>query len=136
MQVRAPADRVWQILVDFRTYGEWNPFIYKITGEAVEGEKLRIWLRTPSGRERTYEPTVLTVDSGRELRWLGKSFLLEGEHIFTIESSEPGVSRFIQREIFRGPLTWFFGARIDEDISGGFEQMNQALKRRAESTHA
>lgn len=136
MQVRAPADRVWQILVDFQTYGEWNPFIYKITGEAVEGEKLRIWLRTPSGRERTYEPTVLTVESGRELRWLGKSFFLDGEHIFSVESSGPEVSRFVQREIFRGPLTRFLGSRIDEDISGGFEQMNQALKRRAESSRA
>lgn len=130
--MHAPTDRIWQILIDFESYGEWNPFIYKISGKASVGEKLHIWLRTPGGKERTYEPKVVKVDEGRELRWRGKSFFLEGEHVFLIESNGPAITRFVQKETFKGPLTRFLGPGVDEDIATAFDQMNQALKRRSE----
>ena len=132
IEVEAPADRVWKILIDFKSYNDWNPFIYSASGEPVVGQKIQISLRTPSGRERKYEPTITKADWGQELRWVGKSTFLNGEHIFTIESQKPGLTRLVQREIFEGILSRFFGDKTDKDISAGFEQMNIALKRRAE----
>jgi len=132
VEVDAPADRVWGVLVDFQNYGSWNPFIYEVSGELKLGKKIRISLRTPSGKERTYEPVITKVESGRELRWVGKSVLLAGEHVFSLETLKSGPTLFVQREVFKGLLASFFGEDTDKDIAAGFEQMNRALKRKAE----
>lgn len=132
IEVEAPIDRVWGVLVDFENYRVWNPFIYDISGEARLGEKIRISLRTPTGKKRTYEPIITRVESGRELSWLGKSLFLAGEHVFSLETLKSGSTLFVQREVFRGLLSGFFGEDTDKDIAAGFEQMNLALKRRAE----
>ena len=128
----APSERVWDVLVDFQNYRLWNPFIHDITGEARIGEKIRISVRTPSGKERTYKPVITRLESGRELTWVGKSLFLEGEHGFSLETSNSGSTLFIQKEVFKGILSGFFGEDAEKDIAGGFELMNQALKRRAE----
>ncbi len=132
IEVHAPADQVWNTLVDFQNYREWNPFIYRIVGEPLQGAKLQISIMTPGGKDRKYSPTVTKVVAGRELRWLGKSFLLDGEHIFTLEATKPDLTRFVQREIFGGLLSRFLGEGTTRDIVAGFEQMNISLKKRVE----
>jgi hypothetical protein len=134
IEINASPQRVWKILTDFDKYEQWNPFIHRIVGQAKEGSKIQIRIETPGGKNRKYEPTVTRVEESRELRWLGKSFLLMGEHIFVIERLQPERVRFVNREIFDGLLTSFFGRRTDEDIRAGFEEMNKALKERAERT--
>lgn len=132
IEIGAPSSRVWDVLVDFNGYSDWNPYIIKASGEAKAGQKLRIELQTPSGKERTYEPTITRVDPGRELRWVGKSFFLSGEHVFSLESMGGSRTRFVQQEFFKGVLSGFFGEDTHSDIAAGFDRMNQALKRRVE----
>jgi hypothetical protein len=134
IQINASRMRVWNILTDFEKYEEWNPFIQRIAGEPKEGSKIKIHLRTPGGKNRQYEPIVTKVDPGRELRWIGKSMLLTGEHTFVIEEKQAESVLFIQRELFGGLLASFFGSGTHEDIEAGLRQMNEALKQRAERT--
>jgi hypothetical protein len=131
IDIRASAERVWAILTDFQKYGEWNPFINHVSGDPKLGEKIRIGVRTPSGKERSYEPMITRFEVGRELRWLGKSFLLSGEHVFVLEPRSESL-RLVQSEMFTGLLSSFFGKETENDILGGFRQMNEALKHRAE----
>lgn len=132
IEVAASPQKVWKILTEFGKYEQWNPFIRKAAGRAKEGEKIEIHIETPGGKHRKYEPTITKVDENRELRWLGKSFVLNGEHIFAIEQMEQGRVRLVQREIFDGLLTAFFGKSTDDDIKAGLEEMNRALKNWAE----
>lgn len=132
IEISAGPEKVWKILADFEKYDQWNPFITKIIGQAKEGGKIEIHIETPGGKNRKYGPTVIKVEQGRELRWLGKSLLLNGEHIFTIEQLQPGCVRFVHREVFDGLLTSIFGKSLDTDVRQGFEEMNRALKERAE----
>ena len=137
IEINTSPERVWKILTDFEKYGQWNPFIYKIIGQPKEGAKIEIHIETPGGKNRKYGPTLTKVDGGRELRWLGKSSLpgfLNGEHIFAIEQIEPQRVRFIHREVFDGLLTSLFGKSLDTDVRQGLEEMNRALKERAERT--
>ncbi len=132
IEIAASAQRVWGVLADFARYAEWNPFIREARGEPRVGARLEIHITTPSGAKRTYEPRVTKVEPERELRWLGKvPGFLSGEHIFTLEERN-GRTVLVHREVFGGLLTSFFGKSLDEDVKAGFEEMNRALKKRAE----
>jgi hypothetical protein len=139
IDINSYPESVWRILIDFATYEQWNPFINKIVGVPTKGSKIDIYIETSSGKNRKYSPTITKVEEGHELRWFGKSSLpgfLNAEHIFTIEELQPERVRFIQREVFDGLLTRVFGKGVDTDIRQGFQDMNDALKKRAErSSH-
>lgn len=139
IEINSYPESVWRILIDFAAYDQWNPFINKIIGPPTEGSKIDIYIETPSGKNRKYSPRITKVEEGRELRWFGKSSLpgfLNAEHIFTIEELQPERIRFIQSELFDGLLTRVFGKGVDTDIRQGFQDMNDALKKRAErSSH-
>lgn len=139
IEINSYPESVWKILTDFATYDQWNPFINKIIGLPTEGSKIDIYIETPSGKKRKYSPRITKVEEGRELRWFGKSSLpgfLNAEHIFTIEELQPESVRFIQREVFDGLLTRLFGKGLDTDVMQGFQDMNDALKKRVErSSH-
>jgi hypothetical protein len=135
IEINSYPESVWKILTDFATYDQWNPFINKIIGLPTEGSKIDIYIETPSGKNRKYSPRITKVEEGRELRWFGKSSLpgfLNAEHIFTIEELQPESVRFIQREVFDGLLPRLFGKGLDRDVMQGFQDMNDALKKRAE----
>jgi hypothetical protein len=139
IEIKSYPESVWKILTDFATYDQWNPFINEIIGLPTEGSKIDISIETPSGKNRKYSPRITKVEEGRELRWFGKSSLpgfLNAEHIFTIEELQPERVRFTQREVFDGLLTRLFGKGLDVDVRQGFQDMNEALKKRAErSSH-
>jgi hypothetical protein len=139
IDINSYPESVWRILIDFATYEQWNPFINKIVGLPTKGSKIDIYIETSSGKNRKYSPRITKVEEGHELRWFGKSSLpgfLNAEHIFTIEELQPERVRFIQREVFDGLLTRVFGKGVDTDIRQGFQDMNDALKKRAErSSH-
>lgn len=90
IEINAPPSRVWEILTDFEKYPTWNPFIKKISGEAVRNEKLEVHMPDPRGGTMIFTPTVLRAEKDRELRWLGRSEgdVFNGEHRFLIEPIE------------------------------------------------
>jgi hypothetical protein len=92
-----------------------------------------VHLTPPSGVSRTYRPKVTRVVHEKELRWLGKiPGFLSGEHVFVIEKLAEDRVRLVHREVFSGLLVPFFGKSLDTDVKRGFEEMNLALKKRAE----
>ena len=96
---------MWQLLTDFPSFPQWNPFIRKASGNIRVGERLEVNIQPSGASGMTFRPTVLKAEPNRELRWLGHlliSGLFDGEHIFTIEPLGEGRVRFTQREVFRG----------------------------------
>jgi hypothetical protein len=135
IEIDAPAERVWGVFSDLGRYEEWNPFMRQAEGEFIEGTKLAIKLEPPGGRQIEFKPTVLEVEPGRSVRWLGRFILpgiFDGEHTLAVEAVGESTARFAQRERFSGILTAFSGKLFDR-TQAGFEAMNEALKRRCES---
>jgi hypothetical protein len=80
---------------------------------------------------------VTKVESNRELRWYGKSFIpgfFNGERIFIVESLETNHVHFVHKEIFTGILVNIIGNSLDKDMYQSFTEMNKALKQRVEQT--
>jgi len=135
IDIHATADRVWQVLTDFAAYPQWNTFLTRASGSARRGERLTIRLQPVGGRGMTFRPTVLEATPAERLRWLGHLMvtgLFDGEHSFTIQPLGQGQVRLVQQEEYRGLLVPLMARSLDRRTLPAFEQMNQALKRRAE----
>jgi hypothetical protein len=137
IEIEAPAERVWHVLTDFAAYPEWNPFIRRVDGRPEVDEQLVVRMQPSGTKGLTFRPTVMRVEANRQLRWLGHmlvSGLFDGEHIFEIEELDRSRVLFIQREIFRGLLVPLLARSLDRGTRRGFEEMNRALKEKAETT--
>ncbi len=135
IEINAPPSRIWQILTDFEKYPTWNPFIKKITGIPRTNEKLEVHMPDPRGGTMIFTPTVLVAERGRELRWLGKSEgdVFNGEHRFLLEPIENNKMHFTQSEKFTGSMVASLEGWLDTAVNQNFEEMNRALKQRAEN---
>ncbi|MGH7475646.1 MAG: SRPBCC family protein [Longimicrobiales bacterium] len=139
VQIDASAPDVWRVLTDFDEYPAWNPFIRTIRGSLVKGAKLEVEIQPPGRRPIRFNPTVLNVTPERELRWIGHlklPGLLDGEHVFEIEPTGPRSVRFVQRERFIGIAVLAMRWLLQKSTIAGFEDMNEALKARAEALSA
>ena len=139
IEIDASAERVWGVLTDFASYPEWNPFIRSISGEPTTGERLEVRIEPPGGRGMIFRPTVLKAEDNRELRWLGHLLvpgLFDGEHSLALQPLDEKRVRFIQREAFKGLLVPLLSRSLDNNTLRGFEEMNRALKERAEASPA
>ena len=138
--IDAPARVVWEILADFASYGERNPYVVEGRGRAVPGEGLRLRFVIPNEGEKTYEPTVGAAEPGRRLSWRASSKIfglsvpgfLDREHYFSVDPLGEASSRLVHGERFSGLLVSFFWRSLDTNVRRGFGEMNHALKERAE----
>ena len=135
VDIEAPPERVWDVLVDLSSYEAWNPFIVEASGEVAAGRRLRLRMRPPGGRSTTFRPTVQAAGGG-ELRWFGRlgiGGLFDGEHRFRLSPTNDGGTRLVQEERFTGVLVPLLRRSLDAGTLAGFRAMNEALKRRAEA---
>jgi hypothetical protein len=136
IEIHASASRVWAILTDFERFSDWNPFITRIEGVAQVGAKLSATIQPPGSRAMTFRPVILKIDPERELRWLGHLLLpgiFDGEHAFAIEPVNNDQVIFRQSEQFRGILVPLLWGKMGDKTQRGFELMNAAIKRVAQT---
>ena len=133
IEIAAAAERVWDILVDFARYPEWNPLTPEAAGELRPGATLA--LRVVAGREMRFTPVVQVVERPHALRWrgvIGHRSVFSGEHWFAIETLGPRRVKFMQGEVYRGLLVPLLARTLERDARPAFMAMNRALARRAE----
>jgi len=126
IEINATPEVVWDILMNFKAYPQWNPFIKSILGTPEVGNKLTVKIQ-----EMTFTPTVLKSEKNRELKWLGHLFfkgLFDGEHKFYLQNNNNGTTTFMQSEKFSGILTFIFSNKNLKKTKDGFKQMNNKLK--------
>lgn len=134
IDIAAPPEDVWDVLLDFGRYPEWNPFILEVLGTPDPGATLRATIFPPGGRAVTVTPTVTEVVAPRTLEWLGRlgfPGLFDARHRFELHDSSNG-TRLVQREVFTGMVVPVFARTLEQRTAKGFVAMNAALKRRAE----
>lgn len=130
IKIEATPQQVWQQLMDFESYGAWNPFITEISGQAVKGGKLNI-----NAGGMKFKPTVLVHEENKEFKWLGSLLfkgVFDGAHRFLLEKDSDGNTIFYHSEHFQGILVPVFKKKLLVDTKAGFEQMNEALKKQVE----
>ena len=134
--INAPTEDVWNVLLDHQEYPQWNPFIKKISGSTQQGENLEVTIQSEGNGPMDFIPVILVNNKNQEFRWVGKLLvkgIFDGEHYFILEKIDSNRTRFIQGENFSGILSGIFMGMIKADTEGGFNAMNEALKKRSEN---
>jgi len=138
IDINASPARVWNVLTDFASYPEWNPFIVRIKGEPKEGTRLDVTFKlNEAAADVKFRTTVKVVEPERKFIWLGRlgiPKIMDGEHGFLIENGDGGKVVLIHYETFSGLLVPFIGKVLEKMITKLFDQINKALKKRAESS--
>jgi len=133
IDIEAPQQKVWESLVDFESWGSWNPFIPIAEGNLKIGESMRIKVVPPGLKPKIFKPEVYEVKQYEKIIW-GGSFLwiiYQGEHVFLLKPLPGGKTRFRQIERFHGPLILLMGTMIKK-TEKGYHQMNLAFKKHVE----
>ncbi|KAF4456662.1 hypothetical protein F53441_1218 [Fusarium austroafricanum] len=107
--IAAPPSQVWGILMDLKSWPEWNTFVASIEvqpphTELAVGSKQSITIN----KAQTYTNVVSVLNPDKELRWNGSiltPIIFDTEHWCSLEAVEDGKStRFTQGERFSGVL--------------------------------
>jgi hypothetical protein len=130
IEIDAPPEEVWAVLMDFPSYASWNPMVVGISGEPEVGSRLEVKIAMKNGRRMTFRPRVVEYEGGRRFAWLGKvgvRGLFDGLHRFEVENGG-AASTFVHGEEFRGLLPPLLGGLL-RDTHESIVAMNDALAR-------
>lgn len=133
--INATPEKVWSVLTNFDNYPNWNPFIKSINGEVKVGNNITVRIEPPASKGMTFKPKVLTLETNKELSWLGHFLFtgfFDGEHKFELFDNGDGTTTFRQSEKFKGILVPLFKKQLDNNTKRGFEEMNTKLKELSE----
>ncbi len=113
--IPASPDRVWAVITDGASYGEWNPILVSAKGEFVEGGTILYEMKNPEGEVYEVDPIVRKVVPERELNQFGGTRgVLTFDHTWLIEPVEAG-SKVTQHEEYRGIGVFFWDPAWVED---------------------
>ncbi len=130
IDIDAPVEKVWDVLVDNKNYPSWNPYHVKVEGTLELGAKLNVEIHKPNGQKVEIEPHVMELERNKKLIWGGGiSGVFKGVHVFELISLNKNKTTLIHRERFSGIVIPF--ASLDA-IEEGYQLMNEALKRKVE----
>lgn len=134
VEIDAPPAVVWETLLEFEYYPEWNPISRTVEGVAIDGTERQGRYQPVDSRRFLDGPMIVTVEPYRRLAWLDRfvlPFALDRYHEFHLVPIDDGErTRLLQRETVRGALVPLV---FDEgQVERAFVAMNKAIAARAE----
>lgn len=131
--IRAPAERVWSILVDLPAWPSWNSSVVAVEGTIAPGAKITV--RPKLDPRQAFPVRVAALEPPRRMVWRGglpAGFLFKGVRTFelTPRADGDGVD-FRMHERFSGLMAPLITRSIP-DLQPAFDELAGCLKRRAE----
>ena len=137
IEINAPATEVWNLLCDFSSYVDWNPYIFEAKGDASVDSLLSIRFRNGGATDVSMTVKVIRIKEQYEIVWRNGGMTLPAvyaEHYFRIEQRAADTLEFVHGESFRGPMGWLISTVAGTSTRECFNAMNTALKLRAENS--
>ncbi len=144
VDIDAPIEQVWAVMLDTAAYAEWNPFVVRAECETPPkvGDPIKLHVRWANGRGTTSPERISQVDppydeDGVRRATLGyvyeglpaKLGLVRGTRHQRLSQAPDGPTRYETVEEFSGPLVPLAGPKRVEE---GFRRHAEALKARCE----
>ena len=137
IEIDAPAERIFDILSDLKSYPEWNPFTPRAESTLRPGDAVHLYVRLRGKRLSHRIEYVSRNERPTRLCWgtkIGAGFLLRAERCQTLTPIDARRTCFVNEDVLRGWLAPFVMLLFGRDMQRGFESVAAALKKRAESS--
>lgn len=138
VEIAAPAELVWSILVDLPSYPQWNPYTVKVESSLRLGEPVNLFLPDPTrpGELLHVVEHLADFEPHRLLAWemiasADNPDAARREQI--IEPTGPNSCRYHTTDQFLGPTADQVMANHGPWVKQGFDAVALALKARAEA---
>jgi hypothetical protein len=133
--VQAPAEVVWEVISDLKSWAQWCVLYPKAAGEIRIGSVLDITLALPGRAPQEIRPTVLEWVPNEQLHLKVSIMggLVKTIRYFEIETLAEASCIVTNGEILGGLMGPRVGKRMARTIYRALAEMNDALKARAEA---
>ena len=133
--VAAPAEKVWQVLLDTVHYAEWNPFIVACESSFVVGEPIVMQVQLLPSRCISQTETIRANTAAEYLEYgiqlpLG---LLASSRQHRLTALDDDSCRYESVFILRGALSPLVRLLLGKHLARGFQGMTRGLVCRAEA---
>ncbi len=136
VEIDAPAEHVWSVVVDYASYPLWNPFTVRVDAVLEVGADVVLHLPDPSTPGKTFTTLehMRVIDAPHHLQYdTGDSFpgLLAVRDQW-VEDLGGGRSSYRTTDVFSGEAASAIYQMQVDWVTAGFNAAAQALKARAE----
>lgn len=136
VEIAAPAAFVWDVLVDYPRYPEWNPYTIAVDTTLEIGERIDLTLPNPDGSDGTMlnREFIRVVDPPHHLRYdTGTEYPgLLGMRDQYVTELGPDRCSYFTTDTLSGELADLVIETNGSWIKEGFDSVAHALKARAE----
>ena len=135
--INAPAEVVWDVLLDFENYGLWNEFCPSVKGEPVVGSALEMQVDLGSGLQLQIEH-VTRVEPPHAITWSMENKPGDPVHADRTQRITPiddKSCRYLSIDEFSGEFVPQMMEALGEVVERGFNTCARGLKQRAEALY-
>jgi len=140
VEIDVPAEFVWDVVTDYASYPEWNPYTVEVDTTLAVGDPIDLTLPRPDGSGKTFvsREYIRVVDPPRLLRYdTGDTFPgLTGVRDQWITALGPDRCAYTTRETFTGDIADRVMAAQGDWVKAGFDAVAHALRERATTLFA
>ena len=145
VEIDAPIEEVWAVMLDTGAYDEWNPFVVRAecaTPPKV-GDPIVLHVRWANGKGTTSPERIIAIEPPHDVDGVRRATLayvyeglparlglVRGTRYQELSQSPGGPTRYETVEEFSGPLVPLAGPQRVED---GFKRHAEALRARCEA---
>ena len=137
LEIDAPAERVWQVIVDLDRYPEWNPFVVSCRSTLEVGSPIDMRVRVFPFFAQPQRETIFEHVPGRRLCYgvpRNATGALESRRCHHVEALGPARSRYTSRFELEGWMAPVVRALLGGCLRRRFGEMSAAIGTRTESS--
>jgi hypothetical protein len=141
VDIAAPAEFVWDVLLDYPRYPEWNPYTVRVHSTCAVGDPVDLYLPDPlrPGELMHQREWVCVVDPPTRFAYempATPELDVHARRDQVIESTGPDSCTYWTTDAFRGPLADMVMEHSGAWVKDGFDAVAVALKARCEELWA
>lgn len=132
--IDAPADAVWEVLVDLESYADWNAWLVRAEGSATLSEDVRVWVLLGDEEPLRARHRIIEVDAPNTLCWKDLGWftpLARGQRCRNLESADGVTELHVQLIVtgpFKGRVERFYGDALRDGLHAELESLKARVE--------
>ncbi len=133
IEIGAPVDVVWNVIVDFQSYREWNPFVVEATSSLQVGEPITMRVHIFTSFAQSQRETIFEHVPRERLCYGLRGRAIRSHRCHELRPLEGDRTEYTSDFELAGPFAPLTRALLGRRLERGFREMTNALGKRAEA---